>query len=200
MDDQAIAWVRAWCLALLVVLGLAETGCTTAPTRADARAVDARVEASLARLAADVNGADKLLRTAYGALVFPDVIEGAFWGGAQYGEGALRARGKTLDYYNIAAASFGAQFGAQKKDIILLFMENSALQKFRNSSGWQVGLDGAVTLVTVGAEGSIGTRTYHQPILAFVIDQKGLMAGVSLEGSKITRMKPEASRADAGVP
>jgi lipid-binding SYLF domain-containing protein len=116
---------------------------------------------------------------AKGVLVFPGVLEGAFWGGAEYGgDGALRIGGRTVDYYNIAALSFGAQ----QKDVIFLFMDSNALQDFRKSAGWTVGLDGKVTLVTVGAEGSINSQIYNKPILAFVVDQKGLIAGVSLGG------------------
>jgi len=106
----------------------------------------------------------------------------------------LRIGGVSVDYYTIAAASFGLQFGAQKKDIILLFMNNQVLQDFRNSSGWTAGVDGTVTLVTVGAEGSINTTTLNEPILAFVVGQTGLMAGVSLEGSKITKLHRQAPR------
>ncbi|CAL1240347.1 BPSL1445 family SYLF domain-containing lipoprotein [Candidatus Methylocalor cossyra] len=166
-------------------------GCTGAPSRDEARVLDAKADAAVARLRADLRGADELLRSAAGVLVFPDVVEGAFWGGAQYGEGVLRIRGRSADYYQIIAASFGLQFGAQKKDILLLFMNNQALEDFRNSAGWRVGVDGTVTLVTVGAEGSVSTDTYNRPILAFVLDQRGLMAGVSLEGSKITRLETE---------
>ncbi|HYE36863.1 BPSL1445 family SYLF domain-containing lipoprotein [Methylocaldum sp.] len=176
---------------LFVILGL---GCTSAPSREDARVIDAKVDAALARLKKDVKGADSLLRSASGMLVFPGVLQAAFWGGAEYGKGALRIGGVNVDYYNIAAASFGLQFGAQKKDIILLFMNDQVLQDFRNSSGWTAGVDGTVALVTVGAEGSINTTTLNEPILAFVVDQTGLMAGVSLEGSKITKLQRQVPR------
>ena len=163
-------------------------GCTSAPTREEARISDAKVDATLAHLQQEVKGASHLLHMAKGVLVFPGVLEGAFWGGAEYGgDGALRIGGRTIDYYNIAALSFGAQFGAQQKDVIFLFMDSNALQDFRKSTGWTVGLDGKVTLVTVGAEGSITSQNYNKPILAFVVDQKGLIAGVSLEGAKITK-------------
>jgi lipid-binding SYLF domain-containing protein len=163
-------------------------GCTSAPTREEARISDAKVDATLAHLQQEVKDASNLLHMAKGVLVFPGVLEGAFWGGAEYGsDGALRIGGRTVDYYNIAALSFGAQFGAQQKDVIFLFMDSNALQDFRKSAGWTVGLDGKVTLVTVGAEGSINSQIYNKPILAFVVDQKGLIAGVSLEGAKITK-------------
>jgi lipid-binding SYLF domain-containing protein len=158
-----------------------------APTRQEARVADAKAEEVLARLRSEIGGADKLLSSAEGVLVFPGVIEGAFWGGLQYGEGVLLIGGRSVDYYNLAAASFGVKFGAQKKDFVLVFMNKQALESFRDSDGWQVGLDGTVALVTVGAEGSINSETLNQPILAFVLGQRGLMAGFSLAGTKITR-------------
>lgn len=179
---------RVWPQAIVFLFILLGMGCTSAPTREEARISDAKVDATLAHLQQTVKGASNLVHTAKGVLAFPGVLEAAFWGGAEYGgEGALRIGGRTVDYYNIAALSFGAQFGAQQKDVIFLFMDSNALQGFRKSAGWTVGVDGKVTLVTVGAEGSITSQTYNKPILAFVVNQKGLIAGVSLEGAKITK-------------
>jgi lipid-binding SYLF domain-containing protein len=180
--------IRVWPQTIVFLFILLGMGCTSAPTREEARISDAKVDATLAHLQQEVKDANNLLRMAKGVLVFPGVLEGAFWGGAEYGgDGALRIGGRTVDYYNIAALSFGAQFGVQQKDVIFLFMDSNALQDFRKSAGWTVGLDGKVTLVTVGAEGSITSQIYNKPILAFVVDQKGLIAGVSLEGAKITK-------------
>lgn len=180
--------IRVWPQAIIFLFILLGIGCTSAPTREEARISDVKVDATLAHLQQTVKDAGNLLHKANGVLVFPGVLEGAFWGGAEYGgDGALRIGGRTVDYYNIAALSFGAQFGAQQKDVVFLFMDSNALQDFRKSTGWTVGFDGKVTLVTVGAEGSITSQTYNEPILAFVVDQKGLIAGVSLEGAKITK-------------
>jgi len=96
--------------------------------------------------------------------------------------------GKTVDYYNLIAASYGFQIGAQKKSILIVFMDSQALQNFRNSEGWEVGADATVALITVGAEGAISSDQLNKPIIAFVIGQKGLMAGVSLEGAKFTKL------------
>ena len=83
-------------------------------------------------------------------LVFPAVFKAGIGLGGEYGEGALRVKGKTVDYYSTAAASLGLQLGAQKKAIIILFMQKEALEKFQNSSGWKAGVDASVALVTVG--------------------------------------------------
>jgi len=108
--------------------------------------------------------------------------------GGEYGEGALRIGGKTADYYNVAAGSFGFQFGAQVKTFILVFIEQDAMDSFRKSEGWKVGIDGSVAVVNVGVGENIGSATFKQPIVAFVVDPKGLMINLSLEGAKFTKI------------
>ena len=156
---------------------------------ASAVEIDAKVDAALKDFHAKVGGGEELAGKAHGVLVFPSVIKAGFWIGGEYGEGALRMRGKTVDYYNIAGASFGFQFGAQSKSVILLFMNKDALSGFRNSEGWKAGVDGAVAFATLGAGGSIDTKTMQQPIIGFVFSNKGLMVDVSLKGSKMTKIK-----------
>ena len=94
-----------------------------------------------------------------------------------------------FDYYNTAAGYGGLQLGGQKKDIILVFMQDEALNKFRESSGWKVGVDGSVALVDLGAGASIDTTKIKEPIVGFIFDQKGLMFNLTLEGSKFTKLK-----------
>ena len=122
--------------------------------------------------------------------MFPSVIKAGFVAGGEYGEGALRIRGKTVDYYNTAAASFGFQLGAQAKTIILVFLDKGALESFRNSQGWEAGVDGSVALVTIGAGGSIDSSNVRDPIVGFVFNNKGLMYNLTLEGSKFTKIHP----------
>ena len=105
------------------------------------------------------------------------------------GEGSLRIGGKTVDYYNIASASFGLQIGAQQYSIVMVFMNDEALMKFRDSKGWDAGVDGSVAVAEWGAGDDINTKTFKDPIVAFVFGNKGLMAGVSIEGSKITKIE-----------
>lgn len=177
--------------------GLSLAGCTTtAPSTSgtpDANArrratIDADVEATLTRLYTTVNGSRELVGKARGVLVFPSVISAGFWFGGQYGQGALRVGEQTSGYYSIAAASFGLQIGAQSKAIIMLFMTQEALDKFTSSQGWAAGVDATVAVVTVGANGNIDTSTATKPVEAFVLTNAGLMAGVSLEGTKISRL------------
>jgi len=158
---------------------------------ATAREIDVSVDVALERFTKEIQGSKELLAIAKGVLVFPSVYKAGFVVGGEYGEGALRIGGKTADYYNTAAASFGLQIGAQAKTIILVFIQQEALEKFRKSEGWKVGVDGSVALVTVGVGGAIDTENIKDPIVGFVFDQKGLMANLTLEGAKITRIQKE---------
>jgi lipid-binding SYLF domain-containing protein len=156
---------------------------------ATANEIDASVNASLDRFVKEVKGAQEFLDAAKGVLIIPKVMQGGLIVGAEYGEGALRIGGKTVGYYNIASGSFGYQIGVQEKDIIIVFMSDAVLKKFRASQNWQAGVDAKVTLVTVGVDESLNTAKFKQPVVGFVFGQKGLMAGATIEGSKFTKLK-----------
>ena len=151
-------------------------------------AIDAKVDAALEQFKKDVGGGEAFLEKANGVLVFPDVIKGGFIVGGEYGEGALRIDGASVDYYSIASASFGLQIGAQQHGIVMVFLDENALQEFRQSKGWEAGVDASVAVAEWGAGKDINTQSFKDPVVAFVISSKGLMAGVSLEGSKITKL------------
>jgi len=155
-----------------------------------AKKIDAGVDESLKSFFEEIGASKDLAEKAEGVLVFPKVIKAGIGIGGEYGEGALRIKGKTVDYYSTAAASIGFQLGAQTKTIILMFMTAKALERFRDSEGWEVGVDASVALIEVGAGGSIDTASLKQPILGFVIGQKGLMYNLTLEGSKMTKIVP----------
>lgn len=152
--------------------------------------IDARVNAALDRLHKEVKGSETVTGKAAGVLVFPGVIKAGFVIGGEGGQGALRIGGKTRGYYNILSASVGLQAGAQKRDIIMAFMDQESLKKFEASDGWKVGADGSVALINVGAGATVDITKIKEPVVGFVVGQSGLMAGVSLDGSKITREKP----------
>jgi lipid-binding SYLF domain-containing protein len=158
--------------------------------RADtASEINVGSDAALASFSKNVNGAKEFLQASKGVLVFPKVYKaGFFWLGGEYGEGALRIDGKTADYYNIAAGSLGPQLGAQVKTVILVFLQQEALEQFRKSEGWKAGIDGSVAVADVGVGQSIDSTTFKEPIIAFIIDQKGLMANLTLEGAKFTKI------------
>ena len=158
---------------------------------ATAREIDVSVDVALERFTKEIKGSQELLAIAKGVLVFPSVYKAGLVVGGEYGEGALRIGGKTVDYYNTVAGSFGLQIGAQAKTIIIVFIQEEALANFRKSEGWKAGVDGSVALITVGAGGSLDTENIKDPIVGFVFGQKGLMANLTLEGAKITRMNVE---------
>lgn len=156
---------------------------------ASAQEIDAKINQALKAFYKHSSAGKELARKASGVLVFPEVYKAGFGIGGEYGEGALRMGGKTVGYYSVAAASIGFQLGAQVKSEIILFMEPSALKRFRNSDGWEAGVDGSVAIATLGAGGEIDSNTIQQPIIGFIFSNKGLMYNLSIEGSKITRIE-----------
>jgi len=162
-------------------------GASTALAKS-AKEIDIGVDVALEQFATDVKGGKEFLANAKGVLVFPSVLKAGIGIGGEYGEGALRINGKTIDYYSTAAASIGFQLGAQSKRVILVFMQEDALKKFRESAGWEAGVDGSVALVELGAGGTIDTTNIKDPIVGFVFGNKGLMYNLTLEGSKYTKI------------
>jgi len=153
-----------------------------------AKEIDASADAAIDRFYKNVKDAKEVVRQAKGMLVLPNVKKGAFIVGAEYGQGAMRIGGKTVDYYSMGAGSVGFQIGGQAKDVIIAFMTGEALNKFRQSKGWEAGVDGSVALVTLGAGESAITAMGKEPIVAFVFDVKGLMADMSLKGAKFNKL------------
>jgi lipid-binding SYLF domain-containing protein len=175
--------------AMLFVLGLLLTlagpqGALAASTAE----IDAEVDAALVRFYAEVPAAKELAKKAKGILIFPSVVKAGFGVGGEYGEGALRIGGKSIGYYNTAAASIGFQIGVQSRAEILMFMTQEALDRFRASEGWEVGVDGSVAVVKTGVAGEIDTTSFSDPVIGFIFGEQGLMANLSLEGAKITKM------------
>ncbi len=151
--------------------------------------IDANVKEAMAEFYKHTSAGKELAQKAAGVLIFPKVYKAGIGIGGEYGEGALLIGGKTVDYYNIAAASIGFQLGAQMKSQIVLFMNKDVLNSFRNSEGWEAGVDGSVAIATLGAGGEIDTHTAQEPIIGFIFSNKGLMYNLTLEGSKITKIK-----------
>jgi lipid-binding SYLF domain-containing protein len=155
---------------------------------ASAQEIEIKVDAALELFREKVSGADEFLEAAEGVLVFPNVFKAGFVIGGEYGEGALRIAGKTVDYYNTAGASFGLQLGAQGRTVIIVFVQKDALDSFRASSGWEAGVDGSIALVELGAGASLNSTNVKDPIVGFIFGNKGLMYNLTLEGSKFTRL------------
>lgn len=159
---------------------------------ATAAKIDEDASAALKRLYASSPTAKMLREKAKGILVFPNVIKGGLIIGGQYGQGALRKEGKTVAYYRTVAASYGLQAGGQKFGYALFFMDDASLAYLDKSDGWEIGAGPSVVVVDKGAAKSLGTTASREGVFAFIFGQKGLMAGIGIQGSKITRITPDA--------
>ena len=155
---------------------------------ASAADIDSSVSEALEAFAQQVDGGRSFLEQAAGYLVFPRVIKVGVGVGGETGEGALLVKGETAGYYRTASGSIGFQLGAQAKSIVIAFMTEESLDKFRNSAGWKVGVDGSVALIDIGAGKAIDTTSINDPVVGFVFGAKGLMYNLTLEGSKITKI------------
>ncbi|ABI87378.1 hypothetical protein RVV18_002796 [Burkholderia ambifaria] len=183
--------------AALIVGSLALTGCTTTPDKPDnaatnaskRQAIDSSVDATLSRMYSTVKGSRELVAKSRGVLVFPNVLQAGLIVGGQSGNGALRVGGSTVGYYNTSSLSVGLQAGAQSKAIVFLFMTQEALDEFRGSDGWAAGAGASVALVKMGANGAVDSNTATAPVQVIVLTNAGLMGDVSINGTKVTKLK-----------
>ena len=152
---------------------------------ASAVEIDARAAEALDQLRTR-SAAAALLDKAAGVLVFPRVLKAGFGLGGHYGEGTLQVGGKSVGYYNVAAASFGFQLGGQVRKQAILFMTDEALESFQHSRNWRIGVDGSVAVATAGVGEEIDNSTAQAPVIGFVFGNKGLMYNLTLDGSKIS--------------
>ncbi|MEM9158186.1 MAG: YSC84-related protein [Verrucomicrobiota bacterium] len=151
--------------------------------------LDARIEEAIEEFYEETSAGEKLAKKAEGMLVFPSVAKAGLGMGGEYGEGALIIDGDIKQYYNVISGSIGFQIGLQSRRQILLFMDKDALKNFRDSEGWEAGVDGSVAIANLGAGGEIDMKTLNEPVVAFVFGNKGLMYNLSLEGSKFNKIE-----------
>ena len=179
------------CVVSLVVLGAMIL--PSASHAATAQAIDASVDTILQKFKETHQGADAALKQAKGVLVFPEIVKGGIVVGGSYGEGALRINDQSVAYYSIGAGSVGFTFGAQKQGVIILFMKQAALDTFKadatTDKSYQVGVSGDITAINLGAGGAVASSALNHDVVSFVMDQKGLMVNLSLQGSKITKLQ-----------
>ena len=178
-------------IAALIAVVISVVGISPiAHAAATAKEIDASVDAAMDRFYKQVKGADEVVRNAKGLLVMPNVKKVGFIIGGEYGNGALRIDGKTVGYYRIVSGSVGFQIGVEAKDMILAFMTEEVMNRFRTSKGWEAGVDGNVAIITVGGGGAATTRNVNEPIVGYVFDVKGLMGDISLKGAKFSKIDP----------
>lgn len=150
--------------------------------------IDEAVDAALIELFGTVGGSEALAQRSQGVLVIPNINQLGFFAGGAYGEGALRIRGVTVDYYSVSAVSVGLTLGAQAFNQALFFITPEALQQFRLADGWTLGLGAAVVVNTDGAAAGIDSASYNRPIVEVIFGQRGLIADASLGGAKYSRI------------
>jgi lipid-binding SYLF domain-containing protein len=180
-----------------LVAGLLAAGCLAlAPTTASAQARSSAADLSrsaqnaLQRLYANAPAAKSLGKDAAAILVFPKVTKAGLGIGGQYGEGALIRGGKVVAYYSTTGASYGLQAGVQTYGYAMFFMNESALKQLDKADGFEVGVGPSVVVMDEGMAKSTSTTTMKDDIYAFVFGQKGLMAGLGVQGNKITKISP----------
>jgi lipid-binding SYLF domain-containing protein len=171
-----------------LVLALTVLGTAPSAVAGSSAEIDRNVDNAVGLMFAKVPDARHLNDRAKGVLVFPNIVKAGFLFGAQYGEGALRQQGRTTGYYNTVAASYGLQAGAQVFGYALFFMSDSALRYLDTSGGFEVGTGPSIVVLDAGAARALTTSTAQNDIYAVFFDQKGLMAGLGLQGSKISRI------------
>lgn len=184
---SGLAFLTATTLALSLAActtTLPQEHTTPAQQRQD---INTSADATLERLYQNTSQSRDLVERAHGVLVFPKVLSASFIVGGEHGDGVLRVNGKNQGYYSTTSGSIGFQAGAQSKAIVLLFMTKEALDHFRNSNGWTAGADATVAVANIGANGRIDTNTLNEPVIGFVMTNAGLVAGVSLNGTKIEK-------------
>ena len=177
-------------LASLTVLAIVLCSSTNLKAQKAAE-LDKKVAEATAKLYASSEAAVKLSKVAKGILVFPSVKKAGFVVGGQYGEGALNVGGKTAGYYKTTAASFGLQAGGQKFGYAMFFMTPGALDYLKSSKGWEVGVGPSIVVVDEGVARSLTTSSAREDIYVFFFGQKGLMAGLGIQGSKISEIHPK---------
>ena len=177
-------------ITILLVLASA-AGTLISPNSAGAATaaeIDRDAKSALEKLYAKSATARAMSKKAKGILVFPSIVKGGFLVGGQYGEGALLKGGKTAGYYNTIQVSYGLQAGLQKYGYAIFLMNDSALKWIDKTDGWEVGVGPSIVVMDMGKAKSMTTTTMQSDIYAFFFDQTGLMAGLGLQGSKISRI------------
>ncbi len=188
MNKRILVLISVVAAVLMLAFGCTATGTRSGDPDMTRRSLDAEADNALSRLYAQATGSQQMVSQAKGVLVFPSVLEAGFVLGASRGQGVLRVGGKTVSYHATTSGSFGLQAGAQSTAVFILFMTDEALKRFQDSSGWTVGADASVTLLSVGASAQVTSATVQQPIVGYVLSNSGLMAGVTMDGTRITRL------------
>ena len=177
-------------LALALIVGSAHGFPPAIALATTASAIDRDARSVLDKLYKRIPGAKALADKAVAVLVFPSIVKGGFIIAGQYGDGALTKRGKSVAYYRSLSASYGYQAGIQSFGYVLFFMDNASLEYLNNSDGWELGVGPSLVVLDEGFGKNLSSTTLQKGVYAFIFDQTGLMAGMGIQGTKITRINP----------
>jgi lipid-binding SYLF domain-containing protein len=190
MERRTVVMAATAVVSLTVLAGCTTTKGESKTATQKMAEIDTGADATLARLYSSASGSRELAGKSVGILVFPSIIAAGLGIGGEYGEGALKVGGNSVGYYKTTSVTWGFQAGAQSKALILMFMTQDALNKFRNSSsGWTAGADASVTVVKTGAQGTIDTASATAAVNAFALTNSGLMAGVTIDGTRVSKLE-----------
>jgi lipid-binding SYLF domain-containing protein len=192
MDIKKVLPKRSLVLSLVLVIAVALmiTRSTGSAMAASASEIDRNATQALYTLYNTTPGARALGDKAKAILIFPSIVKGGFVVAGQFGDGALRRRGRTVGYYRSVAASYGFQAGVQSFGYVLFFMDEASLQYLNRSDGWELGSGPSLVVLDKGFGKNVSTTTMQKGVYAFIFNQKGLMGGIGIQGSKITRITP----------
>lgn len=177
-------------LLLMLMAPLAGIGLAGRARAATAEDLDKDAAQALDRLTRQNPAAAQLASSAKATLIFPNIVKAGLVFGGSYGEGVLKVGKRTEGYYNSVSGSWGLQAGAQSYGYVVFLMTDSAVKYLRESKGWEIGVGPTVVLVDEGVAKNLSSSTIRDDAYAFVFGQQGLMAGVSIEGTKISRIEP----------
>jgi lipid-binding SYLF domain-containing protein len=180
------SFVRSLLVTLAVALPIALPSAAFAASKAE---LNASSKQALDKLVATVPAAGALKSRALAILVFPSITKAGFMIGGQYGDGVLWQGGKPVAYYNTSGASYGLQAGAQTYGYAMFFLNKRGLDALNSAEGFEVGVGPSVVVMDQGMAKSTTTKTYTEDVYAFIFSQKGLMAGLGIQGNKITKLK-----------
>ncbi len=181
-------FVLSACAATALLTACTTTSSTGGDVVEKRRSINAAVDSALSKLYAQVPGSWEMVAKSKGLLVFPSVVSAGLGVGGSYGQGELRTGARTVGYYSTTGVSVGLMAGADSKSVFILFMNQESLDKFVASSGWTAGVDASVTMIQVGANIDADTQTMKKPVVGYALNNGGLMASLSLDGTKTSKL------------
>ena len=153
--------------------------------------LEAEANVTIQKFYTNVIGGEDFLGKVKGYLVFPSVIRGGLIFGGEFGRGVLKVDGQSKGYFNMVSGSIGLQAGVQERAVLIAFVSQRALDSFLSTNGFTIGVDGSLNFANWGTSRDLSTAMFGRDVVIFAFDETGVMGGVSVDGSKITRIDLE---------